>query len=277
MGNALTEPDQVLRTAAPVTRDSLLADIRALGVKDGDLLVVHSSLSALGWVNGGAVAVVQALLDAIGKHGTLVMPAHSAGLTDPQHWEAPPVPKAWHRPIRDTMPAFDPQITPTRQMGQVAELFRTWPGSMRSNHPSTSFSALGPLAGEVTQSHDLADPFGEHSPLGALYRLGASILLMGVDFDTCTALHLAERRYVANPALIQEGAPMLVNGKREWVSFNTPAIMDSAAFLPIGAGAIEKGLAQAGPLGEGRGIFVQLPALVDHAIDTWAGKAAPGS
>ncbi|UXN74118.1 AAC(3) family N-acetyltransferase [Devosia sp. A8/3-2] len=147
---------------------------------------------------------------------------------------------------------------------------------MRSNHPSTSFSAPGPLAAEVTQSHDLADPFGEHSPLGALYRLEAGILLMGVDFDTCTALHLAERRYVANPVLIQEGAPIFVNGKREWVSFNTPEIMDSAAFLSIGVGAIEKGLAQAGPLGEGRGIFVQLPPLVDHAIDTRAGQTAAG-
>lgn len=247
-----------------------------LGVRAGDLLLVHSSLSALGWVNGGPVAVVQALLDAIGQQGTLVMPAHSAGLTDPQHWEAPPVPKAWHQPIRDTMPAFDPRVTPTREMGRVAELFRTWPGCARSNHPSTSFSALGPLATEVTERHDLADPFGEHSPLAALYRLEAKILLMGVNFDKCTALHLAERRHHSKPDLIREGAPILVGGRREWVGFDTPVIMDSDAFLPIGTGVIEKGLARVGKLGKGRGICVEFKALVDHALDTWVSAATAG-
>lgn len=256
----------------PVTRDSLCADIHALGVGGNDLLMVHASLSALGWVNGGPVAVIQALLDAIAPQGTLVMPAHSAGLTDPGHWQAPPVPNAWHQVIRDTMPAFDPRITPTRQMGAVAELFRTWPGCLRSNHPSTSFAALGPLAAEVTERHDLADPFGEHSPLAALYRLDARILLMGVDFDTCTALHLAERRHHAAPQLVREGAPILVEGRREWVSFDTPAIMDSDAFLPIGAAAIAKGLARTGKLGQGRGILVGFRALVDHACDSWAAE-----
>lgn len=265
----MSEAEQISRTATPITRDSLVADLLTLGVKPGETLLVHSSLRALGWVNGGAVAVVQALLDAIGPDGTLVMPAHSTDLTDPRHWQAPPVPADWQQTIRDTMPAFEPAITPTRQMGRIAELFRTWPGALRSGHPALSFAALGPLAAEITGRHDLADPFGEHSPLGALYELGARTLLIGVGFDRCTALHFAERRAFPDAPQITEGAPILVDGRRQWVQFETPSIMDSDAFLPVGLEAIERELARTGPLGAGEGILADMKSLVDHAFEVW--------
>ena len=63
---------------SPRTRASVAADLRALGVRPGITILVHSSLSAIGWVNGGSVAVVQALLDVITPDGTLIMPAHSS-------------------------------------------------------------------------------------------------------------------------------------------------------------------------------------------------------
>jgi len=79
----------------PFTLDSLVSDLRALGLVAGDTVLVHSSLSAIGYVAGGAQAVVLALLEVIGTEGTLVVPTHSGDLSDPSRWENPPVPEAW--------------------------------------------------------------------------------------------------------------------------------------------------------------------------------------
>ena len=98
----------------PATIASLRDDLLALGVRPGMVLLVHSSLSALGWVSGGPVAVVLALEAALGEAGTLVMPTHSGDLSDPAAWRNPPVPEAWWAVIRDTMPAYDPGLTPAR-------------------------------------------------------------------------------------------------------------------------------------------------------------------
>ena len=75
--------------ASPVTIPSLLADFAALGVQPGMTLLLHSSLSALGWVCGGPVAVILALEQLLGPDGTLVMPTHTGGLSDPAHVAAP--------------------------------------------------------------------------------------------------------------------------------------------------------------------------------------------
>ncbi len=107
------EPDIVAKTSAPVTVESLRQDLLALGVEPGMVLLVHSSLSALGWVCGGPVAVVMALQQALGEEGTLVMPTHSAALSDPAAWVNPPVPQDWWQTIRDTMPAYDVAYSPT--------------------------------------------------------------------------------------------------------------------------------------------------------------------
>ncbi|MFF4043256.1 aminoglycoside N(3)-acetyltransferase [Streptomyces sp. NPDC001816] len=192
-------------TGPLVTRDTVSTQLRLLGVETGEILLVHSSLSSLGWVNGGAVAVVQGLLDALGPAGTLVVPTQSGGLSDPAVWGNPPVPEEWWDRIRATMPAYDPLITPSRGVGVIPETVRTWPGALRSAHPQTSFAALGPRAAEIVDGHTPDCRLGERSPLARLERLGARVLLLGAGYDACTSFHLAEYR-IPSP-LVPVGRP----------------------------------------------------------------------
>ncbi|MBC9724725.1 aminoglycoside N(3)-acetyltransferase [Streptomyces sp. TRM68367] len=214
-------------TGPLVTRATLTEDLRTLGVRPGETLLAHSSLSSLGWVCGGPVAVVQGLLDALGPDGTLVVPAQSADLSDPAWWQYPPVPQEWWETIRATMPVYDPRLTPTRGVGVIPETVRTWPGALRSTHPQTSFAAVGPRAREVTEEHAPDCRLGEHSPLAKLERLGARVLLLGAGYDACTSFHLAEYR-IPSP-LVAVGRP----GPEGWETV-TEVSISSDGFEELG-------------------------------------------
>jgi aminoglycoside 3-N-acetyltransferase len=186
----------IKKTQYPNTAETLIDDMKALGIKDGDTLLVHSSMSSIGWVCGGTVTVVTALRKAVGNNGTIVMPSFSLENSDPAIWgDYPPselvdnrllpfpVPKEWHDFIRENIPAYDKDVTPcSKGLGIIAECFRTFPGTLRSNHPSASFTANGVHSQEIIENHPLSPDLGMTGPLGVLYRLGAKILLLGVDF-----------------------------------------------------------------------------------------------
>ncbi|MEL6165837.1 MAG: AAC(3) family N-acetyltransferase, partial [Cyanobacteria bacterium J06628_3] len=178
----MTESEAIYNSQLPRTRKTLTQDFINAGLTPGVTVIVHSSLSSLGWVCGGAVTVVQALMDVITSNGTLVMPTHSSDYSDPEPWENPPVPAEWYQIIRDTMPAYDARITPTRKMGKIVEVFRTCENVVRSSHPSFSFAAWGNHAEIIIKNHSLNYALGEESPLARLYDLNGYILLLGTGF-----------------------------------------------------------------------------------------------
>lgn len=259
----MSEAKAIADVSEPGTRQSLARDLRALGLHAGQVVLVHSSLSSLGWVNGGPVAVIQALMDVLTDAGTLVMPAHSSDYSDPAPWENPPVPEEWHETIRQTMPLFDPERTPTRAVGRVPELFRTWPDVLRSDHPQLSFAAWGRHADFVTEGHELSFALGETSPLARVYDLDGHVLLIGAGYDSNTSLHLAEYR-APDPPLTSNGVPWMANGVRIWRPFLEVDFQDDL-FPAIGRDFEKEHDVQIGKIAAATSRLMSQRVLVDFA------------
>jgi aminoglycoside 3-N-acetyltransferase len=249
---------------APHTVQSLASDLRALGIASGDVLLLHSSNRSLGFVAGGTQAVVQALLDALGPEGTLVVPTHTPENTDPAEWQHPPVPEAWWPVIREQAPGFDPLRTPSRWMGVIAEAVRTWPGALRSDHPQVSFSAIGMNAADIVGGHQLDDALGESSPLGAVYRLDGKVLLLGCGYSSNTSLHLAEWRQVSPPRAATGSSVQQPDGTSQWITW-VDVVTDESDFDRLGAAFEATGGAVISQVGGATARLMSQPVLVDFA------------
>ena len=264
----MSEADTVdVAKARPNTVSSLCEEIVELGVERGMVLLVHSSLSALGWVCGGAVAVVMALERVLGEEGTLVMPTHSGDLSDPSEWRHPAVPKAWWQMIRDEMPAFDPDLTPSRKMGIIAETFRKQSGVMRSDHPNCSFAAWGRLRESITTGQTLDFSMNDESPLGRIYEADGSVLLFGVGHEVNTSLHLAEyRAEFAAKRTVECSAPVVLNGRRVWKSY-MDINFSGNDFQQIGKTFTRTGKCRTAKVGDAPCCLMKQRELVDFAKD----------
>ena len=262
----MSETDTIDPAQEPLTVKSLVRQLEACGLSPGQTVLVHTSLSRLGWVAGGSQAVIEALLTVLGPAGTLMMPAHSNGNSEPSYWKNPPVPVHWWQVIRDELSPFDPQRTPTRGIGRVAELFRTWPGVVRSNHPAESLAAHGANAEQLVGGHRLDDEYGEDSPIGRLYALDGFVLLLGAGHDSNTSLHLAERRATwPTKHTITQGSAVLIDGARQWVTYLALAI-DSGDFPLIGSDYEMQDGIRPGRVGKAEVRFLRQRPLVDFAV-----------
>jgi aminoglycoside 3-N-acetyltransferase len=167
------------RCLRPVTnpwlsRKRIARDLLKVGVRPDGILLVHSSLSSLGYVLGGPATVIRALLDALGPEGTLVMPTHT------------------FRQMNEGSRTFDARET-CSCVGTLTEVFRRWPGAQRSLHPTHSVAAVGPLAGQLVEGHEAAStPCGDGTPYAKILERDGKVLLLGVGLKNHTAFHTVE-------------------------------------------------------------------------------------
>ena len=181
-----------------ISRSEMTDQILALGVQPGAVLVVHTAFSRVAPVEEGPRGLIEALRDALGPGGALVMPSMS---DDDDH-------------------PFDPQGTPCVGMGVVADTFWRMPGVSRSDSPH-AFAAIGPRAAEITAEHPVDVPHGLESPVGRVYELDGHVLLLGVGHDADTTVHLAEN--MAGVRYRQSyHAIVLRNGKPTRVDYGEP-------------------------------------------------------
>ncbi|OBZ07808.1 MULTISPECIES: aminoglycoside N(3)-acetyltransferase [Bacillales] len=251
-----------------LTVETLKSDFAKLGVTSEMSLMMHSSMKALGgYVNGGPVAVILAIEELLGSSGTLVMPTHTGDLSDPTNWRYPPVRESWWEPIKQSMPAFEADLTPCRGMGAINECFRKQNGVMRSNHPQVSFAAWGSKKDSMTANHSLAYSLSEQSPLARLYEANGWVLLLGVTHNRNTSLHLAEYRanYKGKTEIISK-APVLADGEKQWVDFQD-IDFDSDDFDQIGeAFERETGYVRRGKVGNADALLMPMKELVDFGV-----------
>lgn len=156
-----------------VTRDDILRGLREVGLSAGDVVLVHSSLSAFGRVEGGADTVIDALLQAVGESGTVVVPTFTWG---PFHNAEGVTLDLRHTSCKD-------------EVGIIPETFRLRDEARRSTHICHSVAAIGPQTDQVMGGRS---SFGEGSTFHQLYVLDAWCLLLGVGFGSCTELHAVE-------------------------------------------------------------------------------------
>ncbi len=161
-----------------VSKDDIKKGLEQLGLRKGDSVGVHSSLSSFGYVDGGADAVIDAIIEIVGEEGNVVMSTYSTNLLPVERApEEIAMGVSW---LYKILP-YDPEETPCRT-GTIPETFRKRKGAVRGSHPSNSIAAIGPKAKELVE--------GWHK----LLELDGYILLIGVGLNVCSAMHLAEKR-----------------------------------------------------------------------------------
>ena len=255
-----------------LTKRQLVAELRALGVREGAVLMLHASVRELGWLVGGPRVVLATLLELLTPRGTLMMLAS---------WEGNPYgmaewPEAQRAAWLAECPPFDPATSPAdhRDMSILAEYLRTWPGARRSDHPLASFVAVGALAEEFTARHPWQYGHGPDSPLGRFCAADGAVLLLGPLLSNITLLHHAEQlANIPEKRIDRYAMPVLRDGMRVWVAIEeydtTNGIADFGVddyFAAIGRDFLASGRGERGRVGATAAMLLPGTDLVQFAV-----------
>lgn len=248
-----------------ISKADLMNDFSKLGISPGMNLMVHSSLSQIGWVIGGAFTVVEALIELIGNKGTLVMPAATPYCLHPSMWEEGKISEEWHDKIAENSPLFDIDHTPTT-MGAIPETFRKWNDTLRSNHPISSVCARGKIANDLISEHSLSLSESINTPYEKVYKNDFKILLLGVGFNRCTMLHFGES-LSNHPRHTKSKYQILEGDTKKWVEITDMANDNSTYFPQIGEAFLTLRKTFIGNIGNAKSMLFSSKELVDFSIE----------
>jgi aminoglycoside 3-N-acetyltransferase len=237
-----------------LTRERIAVALCALGLQAGEVLLVHSSLRSLGYVEGGAGTVVDALLDVLGPRGTLCVPAFVFSL------------------IRQPRPVFDPANTPS-EVGAISEAARRRPGARRSAHLIHSIAALGPVAEEITRVHG-PSAWACDGPFGQLHHYDAKIVLLGVPYLRCTYFHVVEQLVQTPKRVFREIDARLRRPDGTLTPLPTRAFVPTPGwrnndFNKFGALVEARGLVRIGPVGNAVTRVLRARDIVAHGVQAY--------
>ena len=198
-------------------RGELIRDLQELGLRPGDLVMVHSSMKAVGRILGGPNEMIEALIAAVGSAGTVMMyvdwedGAQSLTRTDRERTLPERLLEAW--------PAFDPaKARADRSYGILPEFLRTWPGAHRSANPGASVAAVGARAGWICADHPMDYGYGPGSPFAKLVEEEGRVLLLGSPLENVTLLHFSEHMArLPNKRVIRYREKLMRDGRARWV------------------------------------------------------------
>jgi aminoglycoside 3-N-acetyltransferase len=234
-----------MKEKAIIAKEEIKTGLIRSGIQENDIVFFHSSLSSLGYVDGGAETVIDAFLEVVGEGGTVIVP------TCVQFVEG-------HRAtVEERRKAWNIHTSPS-DMGLITETFRKRSASYRSDHPCENVCAIGKLAQEITRGHKTAygrwSPWGENaygigSPWEKIYQYNAHYLLLGVDYYVCTLFHYAQAIYLEE--LMRKG------GETLWPEFD---------FIKMGRRLEGEGLVRFGNIGEATVRIMRARTIVDVVL-----------
>ncbi|MET9634326.1 AAC(3) family N-acetyltransferase [Lentzea sp. NPDC006480] len=242
--------------------DLLHRGFRALGVTEGATIVVHSSVSAFGEVEGGAATIVRALRECVGRTGTIVVPAFTGDVIADPHPDCRAAGDHDVEVARTRVPLFHDEF-PT-SMGAVPRAVLAEPGRLRSRHPQASVAALGAAAAHITEHQPFAYALGADSPFSRLYELEAQIVLLAVGHNRNSFLHHAESLVRGHRTKLRR-FPYVVEGQRVWLEAPDVGDDNDTHFPRVGADWAEQGQISHQVIGAARCELIDAVPFIDFA------------
>ena len=250
-----------------IPRSRLVAELKALGVDQGQTVMLHASMKAIGEVMGGPNVVLQALFETVGVTGAVMM---YVGWEDmPGTFDDPADPR--RTVFLEEYPVFDAATSrAVREHGILAEFLRTWPGARRSLNPEASMVACGMHAQPLVEGHPLDYGYGPGSPLAKLIEIKGKVLMLGAPLDAITLLHHAENlAKMRHKAVVHYRYPVLREGRRVWLEFedyNTGQPHAAYSFREIAGHYMAANPVCRGKVGNAESYLFDAAGLTDFAV-----------